>query len=132
MTSTGLRDDTTLGAIRLDRWAASDWNGARNTFGIPGRLRRNPHLVDDLAKAGRDDTRSGADFSLAAMLKAARISHLEAGLVLCAFPHGKANNDEWPNADARLRHVARCVLHSYEPAAAMADEKAETAELPSG
>jgi hypothetical protein len=43
MTSTGLRDDTTLGAIRLDWWAASDWNGARNTFGIPGRLRRNPH-----------------------------------------------------------------------------------------
>jgi hypothetical protein len=43
MTGTGLRDDTTLGAIRLDWWAASDWNGARNTFGIPGRLRRNPH-----------------------------------------------------------------------------------------
>ena len=42
MTGTGLRDDTILGAIRLDWWAASDWNGARNTFGIPGRLRRNP------------------------------------------------------------------------------------------
>jgi hypothetical protein len=37
MTRTGLREDTTLGAIRLDWWAASDWNGARNTFGIPGR-----------------------------------------------------------------------------------------------
>jgi hypothetical protein len=35
----------TLRAIRLDWWAASDWNGARNTFGIPGRLRRNPHRV---------------------------------------------------------------------------------------
>jgi hypothetical protein len=43
MTGTGLRDDTILGAIRLDWWAASDWNGARNAFGIPGRLRRNPH-----------------------------------------------------------------------------------------
>ena len=42
MTGTGLRDDTTLGAIRLEWWAASDWNGARITFGIPGRLRRNP------------------------------------------------------------------------------------------
>ena len=89
-------------------------------------------LVDDLRKVGRDDTKSGADFSLAAMLKAAGISHLEAGLVLCAFPHGKANNDEWPNADVRLRHVARCVLHSHEPAAAQADANAEPAELPSG
>jgi hypothetical protein len=44
MTGRGLRDDTPLGAIRLDWWAASDWNGARNTFGIPGRLRRNPHI----------------------------------------------------------------------------------------
>jgi hypothetical protein len=89
-------------------------------------------LVDDLGQVGRDDTKSGADFSLAAMLKAAGISHLEAGLVLCAFPHGKANSEEWPNADVRLRHVARCVLHSYEPSAAQADANAEPAELPSG
>ena len=51
MTGTGLRDDTTLGAIRLDWWAASDWNGARNTFGIPGRLRRNPHRIRVASKA---------------------------------------------------------------------------------
>ncbi len=89
-------------------------------------------LVDDLGHVGRDDTKSGADFSLAAMLKAAGISHLEAGLVLCAFPHGKANSEEWPNADVRLRHVARCVLHSHKPAAVQADAKAELAELPSG
>src|ERR1700731_1605902 len=50
MTGTGLRDDTTLGAIRLDWWAASDWNGARNTFGIPGRLRRNPQFVASRAR----------------------------------------------------------------------------------
>src|ERR1700738_2688551 len=43
MTKTGLRDDTTLGAIRSQWWAASDWNGARNMLGIPGRLHRNPH-----------------------------------------------------------------------------------------
>jgi hypothetical protein len=49
MTGTGLRDDTTLGAIRLDWWAASDWNGARNTFGIPGRLRRNPHASEPIS-----------------------------------------------------------------------------------
>ena len=54
MTGTGLRDDTTLGAIRLDWWAASDWNGARNTFGIPGRLRRNPQEnAQFLAEAAR-------------------------------------------------------------------------------
>jgi hypothetical protein len=52
MTGTGLRDDTTLGAIRLDWWAASDWNGARNTLGIPGRLRRNPQPID---QRRRDD-----------------------------------------------------------------------------
>ena len=88
--------------------------------------------VDDLAVAGHDATRSGADISVAAMAKAAGFSHLEAGLILCAFPHGKANNDEWPNADPRLRHVARCVLHSHEPGPANANVNAETAELPSG
>jgi uncharacterized protein (DUF927 family) len=91
-------------------------------------------LVDDLAAAGRDDTRSGADISLSAIAKAAGFSHLEAGLILCAFPHGKTNNDEWPSADLRLRHVARCVVHSHEPEAAKAaeNENAATAELPSG
>jgi hypothetical protein len=88
--------------------------------------------VDDLVTAGHDATRSGADISVAAMAKAAGFSHLEAGLILCAFPHGKANNDEWPNADLRLRHVARCVLHSHEPEATTANQNAETAELPSG
>jgi hypothetical protein len=71
--------------------------------------------VEDLVKTGRDNSRSGADLSLAAMLKAAGFSHLDAGLILCAFPHGKANNEEWANPGLRLRHVARSVLHSYEP-----------------
>jgi hypothetical protein len=71
--------------------------------------------TDDLAEAGRDNTRSGVDLSLAAMLKAAGLSHLEAALILCAFRHGKVNNEEWPNTGLRLRHVARSVLHSYEP-----------------
>jgi NAD(P)-dependent dehydrogenase (short-subunit alcohol dehydrogenase family) len=44
MSGTGQRDDTILGAIRLERWAASDWNDARNMLGIPGRLRRNPQI----------------------------------------------------------------------------------------
>jgi hypothetical protein len=72
--------------------------------------------TDDLAEAGRDSTRSGADLSLAAMLKAAGFSHQHAALILCAFPHGKANNEDWPNPGQRLRHVARSVLRSYEPA----------------
>jgi hypothetical protein len=71
--------------------------------------------ADNLATAGRDSTRSGIDLSLAAMLKAAGFSHLHAGLILCAFPHGKANNGEWPNPGLRLRDVARSVLRSHEP-----------------
>jgi hypothetical protein len=43
MTKTDLRDDTTPGAIRSERWAASDWNDARMRVGIPGRDRRNTH-----------------------------------------------------------------------------------------
>jgi RepB DNA-primase from phage plasmid len=70
--------------------------------------------IDDLVQAGRDVSRSGVDLSLAAMLKAAGFAHLDVALILCAFPHGKANNDEWPNPRQRLRHVARCVLRSYE------------------
>jgi AAA domain len=72
-------------------------------------------MVDDLTEDGLDDSHSAADFSLAAMLKAAHFSHLDAALILCAFPHGKANNDEWPNAAMRLRHVARSVARSYNP-----------------
>ena len=74
-------------------------------------------LVDDLTERGLDGSRSGADLSLAAMLKAAGFSHLETGLILCAFQHGKVSGDNWPNLDAGLRYVARCVLRSYGPAA---------------
>jgi hypothetical protein len=71
--------------------------------------------VDDLKEAGKDCSRSGMDMSLAAMLKGAGFTHLQAGLVLCAYVHGKTNKDVWPDSDARLRHVARCVIRSYEP-----------------
>ena len=71
-------------------------------------------LVDDLVEAGHDGSRSGADMSLAGMLKAAGYSHTEAGLILCAFPHGQANGIDWSNAK-RLRHVARSILRSHEP-----------------
>ena len=74
-------------------------------------------LVDDLTEAGKDDTRSGVDMSLAALLKIAGFDRLETGLVLCAFPHGKANGDEWLDSAARLRHVARCAVRSHEPEA---------------
>jgi hypothetical protein len=67
-------------------------------------------MVDDLTERGMDHSRSAADLSLAAMLKAAGFGHRDTGLVLLAYPHGKANGD--------LRHVARCVLRSHEPAAA--------------
>jgi hypothetical protein len=70
-------------------------------------------LVDDLTERGMDDSRSGADFSLAAMLKAAGFNHFETGLILCAFQHGKVNGDDWPSLDAGLRYVARCALRSY-------------------
>jgi hypothetical protein len=89
------------------------------TLGFRRRLAaRWAGKVDDLTEAGRDATHSGVDLSLAAMLKAAGFSHLDAGLILCAFPHGKANNKEWPNPGLRLRHVARSVLRSHEPSPA--------------
>ncbi len=72
-------------------------------------------MIDDLTEAGKDDSRSGADFSLAAMLKAAGFSEIEAGLILAAFAHGKANGDDWPDDSLRLRHIVRCVTRSYTP-----------------
>jgi putative DNA primase/helicase len=72
-------------------------------------------LVDDLSEAGRDASRSGADMSLAAMLKGAGFIQLEAALILLAYKHGKANNEEWPSEALRLRHVARSVLRSHTP-----------------
>ena len=71
--------------------------------------------VDDLTAAGKDDSRSGVDMSVAALLNIAGFGPLETGLVLCAFPHGKANGDEWPSPALRLRHVARCALRTREP-----------------
>ena len=70
-------------------------------------------LVDDLTETGQDPSRSGADMSLAAMLKAAHFNHVETGEILCAFPHGKAIGDNSTD-DMRLRHVARCVLRSHD------------------
>lgn len=70
-------------------------------------------LIDDLTEAGRDDSHSGADMSLAAMLKAAGFGHLETAKILLAFRHGKANNDEWPVQVYRLRHVARAAFRSH-------------------
>jgi hypothetical protein len=72
-------------------------------------------MIDDLTEAGKDSSRSGADMSLAAMLKAAGLSKLDTALVLLAFEHGKANNDVWENEDLRLRHCVRCAVRSYEP-----------------
>lgn len=72
-------------------------------------------MVDDLTEARKDDSRSGADFSLAAMAKAADFSEIEAGLILAAFQHGKANGDDWADDSLRLRHIARCVARSYTP-----------------
>jgi putative DNA primase/helicase len=72
-------------------------------------------LIDDLTEAGRDDSRSGADMSLAAMLKHAGFTHLNTALILCAYKHGKANGNDWPSDALRLRHVARCAIRSHEP-----------------
>jgi hypothetical protein len=71
--------------------------------------------VDDLREHGLDHSRSGADLSLGAMLKAAAFSRLETGLILCAFPHGKTNAADWPDSTARLREAARAALRSYDP-----------------
>ena len=72
-------------------------------------------VADDLADAGRDASRSGMDLSLAAMAKGEGFSHLEVSLILCAFAHGKANQEQWPDDGLRMRHVARTVLRSFEP-----------------
>lgn len=72
-------------------------------------------LVDDMTEAGRDASRSGADLSVAAMVKAAGLSHLETALILCAFPHGKANNTKWVTSGMRLRECARNAINSFEP-----------------
>jgi hypothetical protein len=79
-------------------------------------------MVDDLTEAGRDSSRSALDMSLAAMLKGAKFSHLDAGLILCAYAHGKANGDPWTNGTDRLRHVSRCVLRSHNPKPTPGDE----------
>ncbi len=65
--------------------------------------------MDGLAKAG---DRSAFDFSLAALAKLAGFVPVEAALIVCACPHGKANGDTWPRPADRLRHVARCVARS--------------------
>ncbi len=85
-------------------------------------------MIDDLTEAGKDDSRSGADFSLAAMLKAAGFSEIEAGLILAAFAHGKANGDDWPD-DERLRHIARCVTRSYSPEVKPAPEAPDLGDV---
>lgn len=71
-------------------------------------------MVGDLTATGRDDSRSGADMSLAAMLKGAGFTPLDTALILLAFKHGKANNEEWGTESLRLRHVARSALRSHE------------------
>ena len=89
---------------------------------LEGSMKTRPRLADrwagmveDLTEAGRDSSRSAADLSLAAMLKAARFTHVEVGLILCACPHSKANADDWASSALRLRDVARCVIRSHEP-----------------
>ena len=88
-----------LAALQRNKRMADRWSG----------------VADDLAEAGRDASRSGMDLSLAAMAKGAGFSHLEASLILCAFAHGKANQEKWSNDGLRMRHVARTVLRSFEP-----------------
>ena len=85
-------------------------------------------MIDDLTEAGRDDSRSAADMSVAAMLKAAKFNYLDTGLILCAFAHGKANGDPW-TGNPRLRHVARCVLRSHEPTPGPDHVSAAVAEM---
>ena len=78
-------------------------------FNVTRKARKNlddrwAGLVDDLVEAGHDSSRSGADMSLAGMLKAAGYTHIEVGLILCAFQHGKANGhrlERCPTASAR-------------------------------
>ena len=60
MTRTGLRDDTTLGAIRLERWAASDWNGARGIRSVyPGGFIgiRSDEVTDNFRVISPEDFR---------------------------------------------------------------------------
>jgi hypothetical protein len=79
---------------------------------------------DDLTDEWKDDSRSGADFSLASMLKFAGFSYLDTGLILCAFQHGKAAED-WSDDAMRLRQVARSALRSRQPEGSGADGNQE-------
>lgn len=81
----------------------------------PSLRNRLSGSVADLKDAGRDTSRSGLDFSLSAMLKAADFTVTETALILCAFPSGRANAD-WPMG-GRLRYAARTALRSHDPAA---------------
>lgn len=69
--------------------------------------------VEDLLAAGHDASRSGRDFSLAALLKRAGFVPADAAMCLLAFDHGSANDEaKHPDARTRLRYVARSALRA--------------------
>jgi hypothetical protein len=73
--------------------------------------------VSDLHACGRDSSRSGQDFSLAALLKRAGFAPTQAATCLLAFDHGSAHDEaKHPDARARLRYVARSALRASAPA----------------
>ena len=69
--------------------------------------------VADLRIAGRDCSRSGQDFSLAALLKGAGLAPADTAVCLLAFDHGSAFDEtKHPDGRARLRYVARSALRA--------------------
>ena len=104
---------------------AAGADGITDVSGLPPvlQMQLNAALLANRALAERwagkiDDLlndKSRFDFSVAALAKLVGFSQVDAGLILCGCVHAKTNTDPWRPA-ARLRHVARCVLRSIEPA----------------
>ncbi len=80
----------------------------------PSRLRsRWTGDISDLRASGRDCSRSGQDFSVAALLKGAGFSPADVAACLLAFEHGSAFDEtKHPDARTRLRYVARSALRA--------------------
>ena len=91
------------------------------------RLRRRwAGDVSDLRASGRDLSRSGQDFSFAALLKGAGFTPASVAACLLAFDHGSAfDESKHASASARIRYVARSALRAAtSPARSGAERKA--------
>ena len=88
---------------------------------------------DDMVSAGRDTSRSGMDFSLAALLKGAGFLPIDVARILLAYQHGAAFDDlKHPDEGARLRYVARTAQRASMARSAARPSTPSTAEVTEG